>query len=106
MAANLLSLIPDGSSPAREVESEAAVRELVISTQPTQPSFTSEDSCPALPASRQGEGSVHLRRLALVRKDSRLAPRAWKKKKGSRQKVVGDRGLHSMGPSNIPLLLG
>ena len=41
MVADLLSLIPGGSSPAREVESKAASRELVIGTQPAQPSSTS-----------------------------------------------------------------
>ena len=44
VAADLLSLIPDGSSPAREAESEASSRELVINTQPSQPSSASEDS--------------------------------------------------------------
>ena len=43
VVADLLSLIPDGSSQAREAKSEVAGRELVISTQPTQPFFASED---------------------------------------------------------------
>ena len=47
VATNLLSLIPCGSSPAREAESEATDRELVINTQSAQPSSTSEDSDPA-----------------------------------------------------------
>ena len=34
VAADFLSLIPDGSSPAREAESEVASQELVINTQP------------------------------------------------------------------------
>ena len=41
---DLLSLISGCSSLAREAESEAASRELVISTQPAQPSLASEDS--------------------------------------------------------------
>ena len=41
--ANLLSLIPGGSSHTREAESEATGRELVISTQFAQPSSTSKD---------------------------------------------------------------
>ena len=76
VAADLLSLIPDCSSPAREVESEATGRELVIYTQPVQPSSTSEDSGPAPQASRQVEGSGHLEHPPLAKKDSRLAPRA------------------------------
>ena len=47
VAADLMSLIPGGSSPAREAENEATGRELVISTQSAQPSSTSEDSDPA-----------------------------------------------------------
>ena len=47
LTADLLSLIPGGSSPARETKSEATGRELVISTQSAQPSSTSEDSGPA-----------------------------------------------------------
>ena len=45
--ADLLRLIPSGSSPAREAESEAVGWELVIRTQPVQPSSASEDSGPA-----------------------------------------------------------
>ena len=41
VAADLLSLILGGSSPAREAESEATGRELVISTKFAQPSSTS-----------------------------------------------------------------
>ena len=44
---DLLSLIPGGSSLAREEDSEAAGWELVIGTQPAQPSSASEDSGPA-----------------------------------------------------------
>ena len=43
MVADLLSLIPGGSSLAKEAEGEAMSRELVISTQYAQPSSTSED---------------------------------------------------------------
>ena len=71
---DLLSLIPGGSSPAKEVESEVVGRELVISTQPAQSSSASEDSDPASQASRQGEGSGRLERPPLARKNSRLAP--------------------------------
>ena len=44
VTADLLSSIPGISSPAKEAESEVAGWELVISTQPAQPSFASEDS--------------------------------------------------------------
>ena len=47
VAVDLLSLILGGSSLAREAESEATGRELVIITQFAQPSSTSEDSDPA-----------------------------------------------------------
>ena len=47
VTADLLSLILGGSSPAREAKSEAMGRELVISTQFTQPSSTIEDFDPA-----------------------------------------------------------
>ena len=74
VVANLLSLITDGSSLAREMESEVAGRKFVISTQPAQPSSTSEDSGPALRVSWQGKGSARLECPPLVRKDSHLAP--------------------------------
>ena len=41
VTADLLILILGGSSPAREAESEEAGRELVINTQPVQPSSAS-----------------------------------------------------------------
>ena len=56
-----------------------------------QPSSASEDFDPTPQASRQGEGSGRLEHPPLARKDSCLAPRVSKKKKGSRQKVAGAR---------------
>ena len=93
VTADLLSLIPGSSSPAVQEESEAAGRELVINTQPTQPSSTSKDSGPTPQASKQVEGGSRLERPPLAIKDSRPTPRASKKKKGTlrRQKVVGAR---------------
>ena len=44
VAADLLSLILNSDSLAREAESEAIDQELVISTQPAQSSFVSENS--------------------------------------------------------------
>ena len=52
IAADLMSLIPGSSSPTKEVESEAADWELVINTQPMQPSSARKDSGPAPQASR------------------------------------------------------
>ena len=89
MAADLLKLIPDGSSLAKEAESETTSRELVISTQFVQPSSTSEDSDPAPQAPKQVEGVGSLEHPLLAIKGSRLAPRTLKKKKGRRQKAVG-----------------
>ena len=80
---DLLSLIPCSSSPAREKESEVADRELVIGTQPTQPSSASEDSGLTPQVSRQVEGGSRLKRPPLAIKDSLLAPQALKKKKGT-----------------------
>ena len=59
VAANLLSLIPGGSSPTGEVESEATGRELVISTQSVKPSSIREDSGPAPQAPKQVKRGVH-----------------------------------------------
>ena len=93
IAADLLSLIPNRGSPTRKAESEAAGRELVIRTQPVQASSASEDSGPTPQVSGQVERGSRLERPTLAIKDSRPAPRASKKKKGTlrRQKVVGAR---------------
>ena len=89
VAANLLSLIPGASSPAREEESKATGRELVISTQSAQTSSTSKDSGRAPQASKQVERGGRLERPPLAIKDFRLTPRVSKKKKGRRQKAAG-----------------
>ena len=93
ITSDLLSLIPGGCSPAKEADNKAAGWEFVISTQPTQPSSASEDSGPVPQAFRQVKEGCRLERPPLEIKDSRLAPRASKKKKGTlrRQKVVGVR---------------
>ena len=80
---NLLSLIPGGSSPAREAASEAASLELVINTQPAQPSSTREDSGHAPQASRQVERGSRLECPPLARKGSRPTPQASNKRKGT-----------------------
>ena len=72
---DLLNLLQGSSSPAREPDTEAACRELVIRTQPGQPSSTSVDSDPTPQASRQGEKGSRLERLPFARKGSRPAPK-------------------------------
>ena len=84
VAADLLSLISGGSSPAKEAESEVMGRELVINTQSTQPSSTRKDSDLTPQALKQVEGGGRSERPPLVIKDSHLAPRASNKKKGRR----------------------
>ena len=64
LAADLLSLISGGSSPAREVEREATGQELVVVTQSVQPSSTSKDSDPTPQVPKQvKEGSRSERSL-------------------------------------------
>ena len=74
VTANLLNLPLGSLSLAKEPKTEVADQELVIRTQPRQPSFASEDSSPAPQASRQSERGIHLERLSLARKGSRPAP--------------------------------
>ena len=74
VVADLLRLIPNGSSPTREAKSEAMGREFVINTQSSQPSCTSKDSSPAPQASKQVEGGGRSERPLLAIKDSCLAP--------------------------------
>ena len=90
---DLLNLLPGSSSPAKELEIEATGRELVIRTQPGQPSSASENSGPTPQASGQGERGGRLERLPLERKGSRPTPQALKRRKGMprRQKVPGAR---------------
>ena len=65
VTADLLNLILGSSSPAREAKSEAADRELVINTQPMQPSSDRDDFGSAPQASRHGERGSRLERLPL-----------------------------------------
>ena len=58
VATDLLSLIPGGSSPAREAESEATGQDLVISNQFEQSSSTSKDSGPTPQMPKQVEGEA------------------------------------------------
>ena len=60
----------------------------MISTQSAQPSSTSKDSGPTLQVAKQIEGVGRSKHPLLAIKDSRLAPRASKKRKGRRQKVA------------------
>ena len=83
VTADLLILLPGISSPAMESEVEETGRELVICTQPGQPSSASEDSSVVPQASRRGEKGSHLERLSLARKGSRPALQVLKKRKGA-----------------------
>ena len=99
ITADLLNLLLGNSSPAREPKAEVAGRELVICTQPGQPSSTSEDSCPAPQASRQGERGSRLERLPLARKGSRPAPQVLKRRKGtSEQQKLSGAGVEDFVP--------
>ena len=61
----------------------------MVGTQSTQPSSTSEDSGPAPQVPKQVEGGGRSKRSPLAIKDSRLVPRASKKKKGRCHKAIG-----------------
>ena len=83
---DLLNLLPGSSSPAREPEVEAASMELVICTQPGQPSSASEDSGPTTQTSRRGERGSHLELLPLARKVSRPTPQVLNGRKGTSER--------------------
>ena len=82
VVADLLSLIPGGSSLSQEAGSEAMGRELMINTQSTQPSSTSEDSGPTPQAAKQVKGGGRSKRPPLAIKDSPSWPPSVKEKKG------------------------
>ena len=96
--------ITGSSSPAREAESEAAGRELVISTQPVHSSSASKDSAPTPQASRQGERGNRLEQLPLERKGSCPAPRTLKRRKGTpRRQNVPRAGVEDFIPWVPPI---
>ena len=104
VTADLLNLLPGSSSSSREPETEAVGWELVICALPEKPSSASEDFSLAPQASRQGEGGSRLERLPLVRKGSRPAPRAVKRKKGRpEQKKVPGAGVENVIPWVPPI---
>ena len=84
----------------------AAGQELVIRTQPGQPSSSSEDSDPAPQASKQGERGIRLERFPLPRKGSHLAPPSIKKKEGDARATKSSWGwsgrFRPLGSPHIP----
>ena len=76
---NLLNLAPGSLSLAKTSEIETVGRELVINTQPGQPSLSREDSSLISQSSKEDDGGSRFECLPLVKKGSRLAPQASKK---------------------------
>ena len=76
---DLLNLAPGSSSPIKNLEIEAVGRELVISTQPEQPSLSREDSGPVPRVSKKDNRGSRLERLPFTKKGTRLAPQSSKK---------------------------
>ena len=89
VTADLLNLLSGSSSPAKELETEATGRELVICTQPGQPFSTSEDSGLAPQASRRGERGSRLEHPHLARKGSSLTPPSIEEKEGDVRETKG-----------------
>ena len=73
---DLLNLAPGSLSPAKNIKIEVVGRELVISTQPGQPSLAREDSSPTPQASKKVDRGSRLERLPFTKKGSRPAPQA------------------------------
>ena len=66
--ADLLNLAPGNSSPAKNSETEAFGRELVVSTQSGQPSMAREDSCFVPQASKNDNRGSFLEHLPFAKK--------------------------------------
>ena len=108
MAADLLSLIPGGSSPAKEAGSEATGWELVLITQSVQPSSTREDSNPSPQEPKQVEGGGHFGAYSIGNKGLSSCPPSVEEKEGEVPESCWSRGggLYFVGSSNIPSLPG
>ena len=76
---DLLNLAPGSSSPANTSKIEMVGRELVISTQPGQPSLAREDSDPVPQESKKDDRGICLERLPFTKKGSHPASQASKK---------------------------
>ena len=76
---DLLNLAPGSLSPTKTSETETVGRELVISTQPGQPSLAREDSGLVPQASEEDDRGIHFERLPFTKKGSRPTPQASKK---------------------------
>ena len=71
---DLLNLAPGNSSPAKNFETKAVGRELVISTQSKQPSLSREDSDLVSQASKKEDRGRRLEHLPFAKNGSRLTP--------------------------------
>ena len=76
---DLLNLALGSSSPAKTFETETVGRELVISTQPEQPSLAREDSSLVPQAYEEDDRSSRFEHLSFAKKGSRPTPQASKK---------------------------
>ena len=72
--ADLLNFAPGSSSPTKNLKIEAVGLELVISTQPGQPSLAREDSGHVPQISRKDNRGSRLEPLPLTKKGSRPVP--------------------------------
>ena len=77
--ADLQHLVLGSSPPAKDSETEAVGRELVISTQPEQPSLSREDLGLIPLASKKDDRGIRLERPLFAREGPRLTPQASKK---------------------------
>ena len=76
---DLLNLAPTSSSPAKNFETEAVGRELVISTQSRQPFLAREDFGLIPQASEKDDRGSRLECLPFAKNGSHPAPQAYKK---------------------------
>ena len=72
--ADLLNLASGSSSPTKTSETETVGLELVITTQPGQPSLAREDSDPTPQASKKVDRGSRLEHLPFTKKGSRPTP--------------------------------
>ena len=80
--ADLLNLAPGSSSPVNTSKTETVGRELMISTQPGQPSLAREDSGLVPQASKKDDRDSRLERLPFTKKGSRPTPKHLRREGG------------------------
>ena len=81
VVANLLTLVSGSSSPAQTSEIGVVGRELAISLWSKQPPLAREDPDPTFQTSKEVDRGSRLKRFPFMKKDSRLAPQAFKKRR-------------------------